>query len=169
MKSTHPFQFPFVIKQVGEFLTVSVPDFEISVGEQCSPGASIDRNYVTLLNRLTLKAAKKVYEKLGHLESAGKKHYRPASFVKQTIQIQNKEQINTATAAKYLSVSQATLKRWELAGVIKAQKSRGGHRRFVLSELDRVKEQIMRGLRPLTHKEFEFDRLRGFMENPSAK
>ncbi len=168
MTNTHPFHFPLVIKQIGEFLTVSVPDFEIMVSETTSHNPRIDKDYVTLINRLTLKAAKKVLEKMSQLDASGKNHYRPASLVRQTIQIKNKEQISTKTAAKYLGVSEASLKRWELAGVIQSQKSRGGHRRFVLGELDRVKDQMAKGQRPLTAKEQEQEKLRQIMVKASS-
>ncbi len=164
MNTTHPFHYPFVIKQVGEFITVSVPDMEITVSDTVSHNPKINKDYVTIINALMMKAARKVLEKMARLEDVGKKHYRPASFIRQSIQIQNKDQIPTRLAAKYLGISPATLRRWELAGVISASKTRGGYRKFVLAELDRVKEQMSRGKKPKTSAEQSREELRLVLE-----
>lgn len=144
----NPFEYPFVIKQVNEWITVSVPDLEITVAEQVSRETKINKDYVTVLNTLMLKAAKKVLERMSRLEEAGKKASKGPSFIRQTIQIQNKEAISTKVAAQYLGISEASLKRWESEGVIRATKSRGGYRKFNLGELERVKAYISKGVRP---------------------
>lgn len=165
MKRTlNPFAYPFVVKQVNEWLTVSVPDLEITVAEQLPRDQKINKDYVTHINTLMLKAAKKVLERMTRLEEAGKNPTRPPSYIRQTVQITNKEAITTAMAAKYLGISEASLKRWEAQGVIQATKTRGGHRKFNLGELERVKEYITKGVRPPTLEELELERLRGLME-----
>ena len=161
---SNPFEYPFVIKQVNEWLTVSVPDLEITVADQVPRDAKINKDYVTTINTLMLKAAKKVLERMTRLEEIGKQSSKPPSFIRQTLQITNKEQISTKVAAKYLGISEASLKRWEDQGVIQATKTRGGHRKFNLGELERVKEYITMGVRPPTLEELELERLRGLME-----
>ena len=166
---SNPFEYPFVIKQVNEWISVSVPDLEITVADQVPRDAKINKDYVTTINTLMLKAAKKVLERMTRLEEIGKQPSRPPSFIRQTIQITNKEQISTKVAAQYLGISEASLKRWEDQGVIRATKSRGGHRKFNLGELERVKEYIAKGVRPPTLDELELERLRGLMETASSK
>ena len=92
-----------------------------------------------------------------------KKPTRPPSYIRQTIAIENKERIPTRLAAKYLGISEASLKRWEAQGVVRATKTRGGHRSFNLGELDRVKEAASRGTKPLTPEEEDQERLRAIM------
>lgn len=161
---TNPFEYPFVVKQVNEWITVSVPDLEITVAEQVSRETKINKDYVTAINTLMLKAAKKVLERMARLNEAGKKAPKGPSFIRQTIQITDKEAISTKIAAQYLGISQASLKRWEIQGVINASKSRGGHRKFNLGELERVKEYILKGVRPPALAEAERERLRGLLE-----
>ncbi len=160
---THPLEYPFVIKQVSEWITVSVPDLEITVADTVPRGGVLNKDYVTILNALILKAARKVMEKMQRLEEVNKKPSRPPSYIRQTIAIENKEKIPTRLAAKYLGISQATLKRWEAQGVVRATKTRGGHRSFNLGELERVKEAVARGSRPLTIEEEDRERLRVIM------
>lgn len=166
---SNPFEYPFVIKQVNEWISVSVPDLEITVADQVPRDAKINKDYVTTINTLMLKAAKKVLERMTRLEEVGKQPSRPPSFIRQTLQITNKEQISTKLAAKYLGISEASLKRWEAQGVIRATKSRGGHRKFNLGELERVKEYIAKGVRPPTLDELELERLRDLMEKSLQK
>ena len=160
---THPLEYPFVIKQVSEWITVSVPDLEITVADQVPRGGVLNKDYVTILNSLILKAARKVMEKMQRLDEINKKPTRPPSYIRQTIVIENKEKIPTRLAAKYLGISEATLKRWEAQGVVRATKTRGGHRSFNLGELDRVKEAASRGTKPLTPEEEDREKLRVIM------
>ena len=64
---THPLEYPFVIKQVSEWITVSVPDLEITVADTVPRGGVLNKDYVTILNSLILKAARKVMEKMQRL------------------------------------------------------------------------------------------------------
>ena len=160
---THPLEYPFVIKQVAEWITVSVPDLEITVADQVPRGGALNKDYVTVLNSLILKAARKVMEKMQRLDEINKKPTRPPSYIRQSIAIENKEKIPTRLAAKYLGISEATLKRWEAQGVVRATKTRGGHRSFNLGELDRVKEAASRGTKPLTPEEEDREKLRMIM------
>ncbi len=105
---------------------------------------------------------------MARLEEAGKKPPKNPSFIRQTVQITNKEQISTKVAAKYLGVSEASLKRWETQGVIQATKTRGGHRKFNLGELERVKEYITKGVRPPTLTETEREKLRNLLSKAIA-
>jgi len=164
MQAAHPFHFPFVVKQVGEFLTVSVPDFEIAVGDRLSHNPKIDNAYVALLASLITKAAKLVATKMEQIEAAGKTHFRPASYVRQSIQTQNSDQWSSVSAARYLGISVATLKRWELKGIVRAEKSAGGHRKFIQAELERVKSQMKQGQRPETQLSPIPDDLRSVLE-----
>lgn len=161
---TNPFEYPFVIKQVNEWITVSIPDLEITVAEQIPRETKINKDYVTIINALMMKAAKKVLERMSRLEKAGKKVSKGPSFIRQTIQFTDKESISTKVAAKYLGISEASLKRWETERVIRATKSRGGHRKFNLGELARVKEYIIKGIRPPNLEETERERLRDLLE-----
>ncbi|MGZ3774557.1 MAG: hypothetical protein ACXVCY_12255 [Pseudobdellovibrionaceae bacterium] len=163
-RAINPFEYPFVIKQVNEWLTVSVPDLEITVAEQVPRETKINKDYVTAINTLMMKAAKKVLERMMRFEEAGKKAPKGPSFIRQTIQISHKEAVPTSVAAKYLGISEASLKRWELSGVISATKTRGGHRKFNLGELERVKEYITKGIRPPTIEEQDRERLRKFID-----
>jgi excisionase family DNA binding protein len=45
--------------------------------------------------------------------------------------------LRPADAARYLGVSKTTLRRWERAGVLRVEWTRGGHRRYRQSELER--------------------------------
>ena len=45
---THPLEYPFVIKQVSEWITVSVPDLEITVADQVPRGGVLNKDYVTI-------------------------------------------------------------------------------------------------------------------------
>lgn len=161
---TNPFEYPFVIKQVNEWITVSVPDLEITVADQVPRETKINKDYVTVINTLMMKAAKKVLGRMTRLEEVGKKAPKGPSFIRQTIQISNKEAVPTPLAAKYLGISEASLKRWERDGVIRATKSRGGHRKFNLGELERVKEYILKGVRPPTLAEEERELFRKHLE-----
>lgn len=163
------FQYPFVIKQVNEFLLVTVPDFEVHVSDIIPANESLNKDYVTRVNKLLIRAAKLVIEKQRQLEEVGKKHYHPPSYINQTIQIKNKESISAKTAAKYLGISERTLRRWELDGVIRSTKTRGGHRSFNLAELDRVKAQMQSSERPMTANEESLEQLRMKMPQITEK
>lgn len=54
--------------------------------------------------------------------------------------------LTTKEVARLLSVSEATIKRWADLGVIKSEKTVGGHRRFGLEEIARFQRE--RGLAP---------------------
>jgi hypothetical protein len=71
---THPLEYPFVIKQVAEWITVSVPDLEITVADTVPRGGVLNKDYVTVLNSLILKAARKVMEKMQRLDEINKKY-----------------------------------------------------------------------------------------------
>ncbi len=141
MKTPSPFQYPMVIKQVNDLLTVSVPDLEITVTE------AIKDDHISLANRLTSIAARRVIEKLRQMELIGKQPIRRPSFIRDNLQTENNESLSTADAAAFLSISQATLKRWESRGIIHASKSAGGHRAFDFSELQRVLAHMKSGQR----------------------
>lgn len=47
--------------------------------------------------------------------------------------------ISPQKAAELLSVSIDTLRLWELAGKIKSMKTLGGHRRYFLEEIEKIK------------------------------
>jgi DNA-binding transcriptional regulator YiaG len=164
MNPLHIFKYPFVVKQVSEFLMVSVPDFEINVSEVVTPEEVLNKDYVAKINKLFGRAIKLLVEKQSRLQTSGKTHYRPPSFIRQSLQIKNNESITTKVAAQYLGISEASLKRWELAGAIKATKTRGGHRSFNLGELDRVKGEMQKGLKPLNADETELEKNRELLE-----
>ena len=44
-------------------------------------------------------------------------------------------------AARYLGISQGTLRNWEADNLIQATRSMGNQRRYSLAELDRVKKE----------------------------
>src|SRR5258708_5560613 len=44
-------------------------------------------------------------------------------------------------AAKYLSVSTKTLRRWEASGVLSPVRTKGGHRRYTQSDLTGIKDK----------------------------
>ena len=46
--------------------------------------------------------------------------------------------LSTSEAARFLQVSPTTLKRWATAGIIRSERTSGGHRRFQRSELDQL-------------------------------
>lgn len=57
----------------------------------------------------------------------------------------NKQLLTIKTAAKYLGLSEATLRRWDNAGSFKATfRSPGGHRYYSLSDLERKTKGIFR-------------------------
>lgn len=152
-RSTNPFAYPFVIKQVQEFITVSVPDLEITVAETapsgCLPGSA---GYVTVLNALILKAARKVLERTRLIEELPKNAPRPArapSLIRNSITTtkETKEELSTKEAAAFLGVSQASLKRWESRGLVAASKTAGGHRKFNLGILNEAKASMKVGFR----------------------
>jgi len=80
----HPLEYPFVIKQVSEWITVSVPDLEITVADTVPRGGVLNKDYVTILNSLILKAARKVMEKMQRLEEANKK---PSDLVPHIVEV----------------------------------------------------------------------------------
>jgi len=47
-------------------------------------------------------------------------------------------------AARYLGVTPATLRNWERDGIIRPHRTAGGHRRFLVSELERLRSAIAR-------------------------
>ena len=163
-RSPNPFTYPFVVKQVQEFITVSVPDLEITVADYAPKSQLIDRDYVTTLNTVLLRAAKQVLERMTRLEEAHKKPYRPPSFVRHTLQTARKDTLSTAEAAKDLGVSPATLKRWELSTIIEAVKTPGGHRSFSINEIERVKEEMTAGRKPRMKQEREALKLRQVLD-----
>lgn len=53
-----------------------------------------------------------------------------------------KERLTIGEAAKYLQLSIDTLRRWDASGKLLAQKSAGGHRYYLLSDLKRFRTDI---------------------------
>jgi excisionase family DNA binding protein len=158
MQQLSPFKYPMVIKQVNDLLIVSVPDLEITVVEPCTYDSLEKNKYAAFVNKITLRAMNQVIEKLRRFEKRGKLPAKPPSYIRQNLQTSDNETLSTATAAKYLQISQATLKRWELRGIIHACKSAGGHRNFRLDELNRLLKQMQNGeklmaLSPLSNPE----------------
>ena len=52
------------------------------------------------------------------------------------------EHLTVTEAADALGVSPKTILRWEAAGKITAIRTLGGHRRFVIEEVERVKAEM---------------------------
>lgn len=134
-KLSHPLEYPLVIKQVGEYITVSIPDHGVSLSEIVGFYPKFDTAFMTRLNSLILKAEKRVIDRMKNLEAIEKKEWRPPSKIKESVSIDSKDLFSTREAAKILGVSEATLKRWESSGKIKATKTLGGHRKFRPSEI----------------------------------
>jgi DNA-binding transcriptional regulator YiaG len=145
MRSLSPLKYPMVIKQVNDLLIASVPDLEITVVEHCPYDCLAKNKYASLVNRITLRTMNQVIEKLRRFEKQGKLPARSPSYIRQNLQTSDNETLSTAIAANYLQISQATLKRWELRGIIHACKSVGGHRSFRLDELNRLLNQMQNG------------------------
>ena len=53
------------------------------------------------------------------------------------------EHLTVTEAADALGVSPKTVLRWEAAGKITAIRTLGGHRRFVIEEVERVKAEMV--------------------------
>jgi excisionase family DNA binding protein len=134
-KAINPFDYPVVIKQVNEYITVSVPDLDIVVAEGLPGGFTLNRAYVASINQLVLSAAAKAAKRLETLGEAKVSIKKAPSKIKQTITINEDEWLTTNQVAKEFGVTPRTIRRWESSGKIKAKKSMGGHRKFLYLEI----------------------------------
>jgi len=50
--------------------------------------------------------------------------------------------LKISDAAKVLGVSSSTLRRWEKQGFIQSIRTKGGHRRYIASDLRRIYQEV---------------------------
>lgn len=71
--------------------------------------------------------------------------------------------LQVADAARYLGISPTTLRKWSDAGDVPYMRTKAGHRRFLISELDQfIKEH--RGARPIQQDEVSGNGVVGHQE-----
>jgi excisionase family DNA binding protein len=131
-KSASVFEFPVIIKQVGEYFVFSSPDLMTTVG------IPLTRNPREILEGLT-KVWKKNSARLQDFDHSTIKTPEP-SRMRPTLEKRSEKPLSTGQVANFCGKSKRTIIRAAEKGLIKGTKTEGGFWRFHLAQVTRYQE-----------------------------
>lgn len=136
------FNYPVVLRQHLNFITISVPDLNITLIEDLPENLSLNKDYVTRIGikvaEAWLKSQKIIKDKL-----EAKKYLPEASLTKSSLQVSPKD-LSPSQFAKLVGLSPRTITRDCAKGLIRAKRTSGGHYKIPLAQLDLYKEYLKR-------------------------
>lgn len=141
-KLTSPFEYPVVIRQHLNFITISVPDLGISLMEELPQNLTLTKDYVTQIGRKVaeawLKAQKVIKDK-----TVAKKYLPLASMTKDALKKPEKD-LTPSQFASLTGISTRTIIRDCAKGLIRAKRTSGGHYKIPLVQIVLYKEYLKR-------------------------
>jgi hypothetical protein len=149
-KSTSPFQYPVVIRQHLNFITISVPDLGISLIEEQPESNVLNKDYI---NRIGLKVAEawlKTQKIIKDKETA-KKYLPAASMTKASLQKSEKD-LTPKKFSAIVGISTRTITRDCAKGIIRAKRTSGGHYKIPMAQVGLYREYLKRHKKHATEK-----------------
>ncbi len=125
--------YPVVIKRSMDYITVSVPDLGITLVENIPDNNKLDKDYVTRIGKKVAEAWVKSQEIMKKKESR-RNPLPDASLVRESLKVAEKP-LTPTKFAKYVGVSFMTIIRDCKKGIIKSERTSGGHFKIPHSEL----------------------------------
>lgn len=125
--------YPVVIKRSLDYVTISVPDIGITLVENIPNSNKLDKNYVTKIGMKVAEAWVKTQEIMKKKESS-RNPLPEASLVRESLKIAEKP-LTPTKFAKFVGVSFMTIIRDCKKGIIKSERTSGGHYKIPHSEI----------------------------------
>lgn len=125
--------YPIVIKRNLDYITISVPDIGLTLIENIPDSNYLDKDYVTKIGTKVAEAWIKTQEIMKKKEGA-RISIPKASLVRESLKIAEKP-LTPTKFAKYVGVSFMTIIRDCKKGIIKAERTSGGHYKIPHSEI----------------------------------
>jgi excisionase family DNA binding protein len=125
--------YPVVIKRSLDYVTISVPDIGITLVENIPDSNKLDKDYVTRIGNKVAEAWVKTQEIMKKKES--KRNPLPeASLVRDSLKVAERP-LTPTKFAKYVGVSYRTIIRDCEKGLIRSERTSGGHYKIPHSEI----------------------------------
>lgn len=132
--------YPVVIKRSMDYITISVPDLGIALVENIPDSNRLDKDYVTRIGKKVAEAWVKSQE-IMRKKGSHKNHLPEASLVRDSLKIAEKP-LTPTKFSKYVGVSFMTIIRDCKKGIIKSERTSGGHYKIPHSELSIYREYL---------------------------
>jgi len=132
-KPTSPLQYPLVLRQHLNFMTISVPDLGITLVEDLPPDKLLNKTYVTRIGVRIAEAWLKA-QVIMKSKSEANKYLPPASQTKETLKIAEKD-LTPMRFSKLTGVSKNTIIRDCKKGIIRSSKTTGGHFKIPVAQV----------------------------------
>jgi excisionase family DNA binding protein len=123
-----------------DYITISVPDLGIALVENVPNSNKLDKDYVTRIGKKVAEAWIKSQEIMKKKEGA-RISVPEASLVRESLKIAEKP-LTPTNFAKYVGVSFMTIIRDCKKGLIRAERTSGGHYKIPHSEISIYKEYL---------------------------
>jgi excisionase family DNA binding protein len=136
------FNYPVVLRQHLNFITISVPDLNITLIEDLPLNLSLNKDYVTRIGMKVAEAWLKS-QKILKDKTRANKYLPEASMTKNSLQKATKD-LSPSQFAKLVGLSPRTINRDCAKGLIRARRTSGGHYKIPLAQLDLYKEYLKR-------------------------
>jgi excisionase family DNA binding protein len=125
--------YPVVIKRNLDYITISVPDIGLTLIENIPNSNKLDKDYVTRIGNKVAEAWVKTQEIMKKKE-ARRNPLPEASLVRESLKVAEKP-LTPTKFAKYVGVSFMTVIRDCKKGIIKSERTSGGHFKIPHSEI----------------------------------
>lgn len=132
--------YPVVIKRSLSYITISVPDLGIALVENLPNNNKLNKDYVTLIGKKVAEAWVKSQEIMKKKESR-RNPLPEASLVRESLKVAEKP-LTPTKFAKFVGVSFMTVIRDCEKGIIKSERTSGGHYKIPHSEVGIYKEYL---------------------------
>jgi hypothetical protein len=132
-KPNSPFQYPVVLRQHLNFMTISVPDLGISLIEEMPEQKRLNKDYVTRIGLKVAEAWLKA-QKIINEKSGAKKFLPYPSMTKESIRAPEKD-LSPQKMAQLVGVSKCTVIRDCKKGIIRSRRTSGGHFKIPVAQL----------------------------------
>lgn len=132
--------YPVVIKRNLDYITISVPDLGIALVENIPINNKLDNDYVTRIGKKVAEAWVNSQEIMKKKESR-RNPLPEASLVRDSLKVAEKP-LTPTKFAKFVGVSFMTIIRDCKKGIIKSDRTSGGHYKIPHSEVGIYKEYL---------------------------
>lgn len=143
-------QYPVVLRQHLNFLTISVPDLGISLIEELPLQQSLNKDYVTRIGAKVAECWLKA-QKIMQDKTLGKKYLPAPSITKEALKAAEKD-LSPRAFAQLTGVSTRTITRDCAKGLIRAKRTSGGHYKIPLVQINLYRDYLVRHKKHATEK-----------------
>jgi hypothetical protein len=141
-KPVSPYQYPVVLRQHLNFITISVPDLGISLIEELPEKNVLTKDYVTRIGLKVAEAWLKSQKIMRDKETA-RKYLPAASMTRESIQKPEKD-LTPRKFASLVGISTRTITRDCTKGIIRAKRTSGGHYKIPIAQVGLYREYLKR-------------------------